>query len=745
MCKTAHRVTGLLALVMLSTVALSSCQQVLEFLGLTQTYTVTYSSGGATGGTVPADSTKYAQGEAVTVLSNSGGLLKTGYSFGGWSTQTNGGGITYSPGQTFSIGDSNVTLYALWTALPSYGVNYDGNGNTTGSAPTDSAKYVVGASVTVAGPSALAKSGYSFVGWNTAANGSGTGYATGNTFAMPASNVTLYAQWTVLPTYTVSYNANGATGGSPPTDSNNYLQGVTVSVLGSGTLTKGSHAFAGWNTQANGGGTNYSPGQTFTMGGADVTLYAVWALVYSVSYDGNGATGGSPPTDANSYLQGAPVTVAGAGSLAKTGNSFVGWNTVANGSGTGYAAGNTFAMPASNVTLYAQWTVLPTYTVSYNGNGATSGLAPTDNNSYLQGSTVSVLGSGTLVRTGYALVGWNTQANGSGTSYTHDQTFFMGNSNVTLYAVWAPVYTVTYNGNGATSGLAPTDNNSYLQGSTVSVLGSGTLVRTGYALVGWNTQANGSGTSYTHDQTFFMGNSNVTLYAVWAPVYTVTYNGNGATSGLAPTDNNSYLQGSTVSVLGSGTLVRTGYALVGWNTQANGSGTSYTHDQTFFMGNSNVTLYAVWALSIETVGGNGTYGYSGDGGPAVSAELGQPYNIALDSAGNLYIADYWANRIRKVNTLGVISTVAGSDSYGGYSGDGGPAVSARLYAPYGLAIDSAGNIYIADNVNGENSQGGYFWRHQHHGGWREPGGWRWRRRTCRLSGLWVPGSDGSSA
>jgi uncharacterized protein (TIGR03437 family) len=101
---------------------------------------------------------------------------------------------------------------------------------------------------------------------------------------------------------------------------------------------------------------------------------------------------------------------------------------------------------------------------------------------------------------------------------------------------------------------------------------------------------------------------------------------------------------------------------------------------------------------ITTVAGTGTNGYSGDGGPASSAALGGPAGIALDSAGNLYIADAYNYRVRKVSANGVITTVAGNGT-AGYSGDNGPATSAQLRSIYGVAVDSAGNLYIADTDN----------------------------------------------
>ena len=110
------------------------------------------------------------------------------------------------------------------------------------------------------------------------------------------------------------------------------------------------------------------------------------------------------------------------------------------------------------------------------------------------------------------------------------------------------------------------------------------------------------------------------------------------------------------------------------------------------------TIYRNEAVIIETVAGDGKSGYSGDGGPATEARINTPYGLALDSIGNLYFADYRENCIRKVGIDGIITTVAGN-GISGYDGDGGPATEALLYYPSGVAVDSAGNLYIADRRN----------------------------------------------
>jgi sugar lactone lactonase YvrE len=107
---------------------------------------------------------------------------------------------------------------------------------------------------------------------------------------------------------------------------------------------------------------------------------------------------------------------------------------------------------------------------------------------------------------------------------------------------------------------------------------------------------------------------------------------------------------------------------------------------------------------ITTVAGNGytnqygSGGFSGDGGAATNAELNYPSGVAVDATGNLFIADQYNNRIRKVGTDGIIRTVAGN-GIEGYSGDGGAATIAELLVPAGVAVDATGNLFIADTAN----------------------------------------------
>lgn len=116
--------------------------------------------------------------------------------------------------------------------------------------------------------------------------------------------------------------------------------------------------------------------------------------------------------------------------------------------------------------------------------------------------------------------------------------------------------------------------------------------------------------------------------------------------------------------------------------------------------NNRIRKVTVSTGIITTVAGTGGHGFSGDHGPATSATFKYPTGIVIDSAGNVFIADYDNNRVRKVTvSTGIITTIVGCSTSGGYSGDNSDATAARLDRPYYLALDAAENIYISDSGN----------------------------------------------
>ena len=360
------------------------------------------------------------------------------------------------------------------------------------------------------------------------------------------SSIIITYETTPPSSYTLTYNGNGSAGGTAPTDPNSpYAVGATVTVLGNtGNLTKSCANFTGWNTAANGSGTSYAPGATFSIN-ANTALYAQWvSTTKTVTFNSNGGTGTMSPQSA------CTATALTTNTYARTGYTFAGWNTAANGSGTAYANNENYNFSA-DATLYAQWTA-NNNTITFNGNGADGGTTSTQ--TLATGATANLNANG-YTRTGYTFVGWATTAGGN-VAYTDGQSYTMGTANVNLYAKWTPNnYQVIFDKNDAAA--IGTMANQTIPYQTSANLTNNGYTKSGYVLKEWNTAANGTGTGYANGATFTMNNlGNVTLFAQWE-VYTgpclsedfsaYTKGGNTASTGAgSPDGTDIYNPGATV-------------------------------------------------------------------------------------------------------------------------------------------------------------------------------------------------------
>ena len=281
------------------------------------------------------------------------------------------------------------------------------------------------------------RDGYTFVKWNTAADGSGTDYAGGATYTLPNNGTaTLYAQWQIN-TVTLTYDPQGGTG-QPGNQTGNAASNVTVS---STAPTRDGYTFVKWNTAADGSGTDYAGGATYTLpNSGTATLYAQWQInTVTLTYDPQGGTGQPGNQTGNAASD---VTVSTTAPT-RTGYTFAGWNAAADGSGTGYAGGATYTLPNSGTdTLYAQWAPeaanrsATVVTLTYDPQGG-SGQPGNQVGNAASNVTVS---STVPTRAGYTFAGWDTVANGSGTDYVGGATYTLPNSGTdTLYAQWVSV------------------------------------------------------------------------------------------------------------------------------------------------------------------------------------------------------------------------------------------------------------------------------------------------------------------
>ena len=605
--------------------------------------TVTY-AGTISSGSLPAQLTNKFIGETFTA-SVSTGFARSGYAFTGWSDGTN----LYAAGATYTIGSTDVTLTAQWSAV-SYSITYLANGGS-GSLPTQ-VNLSNGETFTV-GSNTLTKTGYSFVAWNDGT----ANFSPGATYTMSAANTSLIAQWTATG-YTITFDGNGADGGSAPT-TGHYVTGGAPYSVALNTYTKTGYTFTGWKSAGN---VDYAPGAGYA-GTADLVLSAQWTpKTIAISYNVNGGSGTAPASQNWTYNESSTATLDAGTGLTKTGYTFGGWATTASA-----VSGVTSAAPSSSLTYYAVWTPI-SYTVTYSA-GSGSGTVPTESAKTL-GSAFTLAAGTSLTPPApsgavtYSFAYWSE----SGTAYSAGASFLMPARDITLTANWVAIFNVTYNANGGVTSIASeqkTDgaaltigaaatrdgytfgkwvdqsggqwdpaatttvtSNRYLFTATWSAIprtvtyslngGSGTTPTTltgktigqiitldsttatkaGYTFGGWSI----GGTTYPAGASYTIANADVAPTAVWvAATYAITYNGNGATSGSAPVGGTFTTGGSYTAAANASPLAKTGFTFAGWNTSANGTGTDYAENATTVTTTADLILYAKWSAASYAV------------------------------------------------------------------------------------------------------------------------------------------------
>jgi uncharacterized repeat protein (TIGR02543 family) len=282
------------------------------------------------------------------------------------------------------------------------------------------------------------------------------------------------------------------------------------------TAASGLFTFANVNTAArllqwNSGSPRFA---CYTSAQTKLILFKYTPSGFTVTFNANGGTG----TMANQTASAATALTGNA--FTRTGYTFAGWNTIAGGGGTSYANGASFPFSAST-TLYAQWTA-NTLTATYDSQG---GSAITAGSTTTGGAIAS--SPGTPTRAGYTFNGWFAASSGGSAitfPYTHGQT-----ANFTLYAQWTLItYTVTFNPNGGTGSMS-----NQIAGVATN-LTANAFTRSSYTFSGWNTDSDGSGTSYANSASYAF-TANATLYAQWTVISTPTISSSGTLSALSTT------------------------------------------------------------------------------------------------------------------------------------------------------------------------------------------------------------------
>lgn len=505
--------------------------------------------------------------------------------------------------------------------------------------------------------------------------------------------------------FTIGYNANGAESGSVPSvQSGNGKTALAVSA-NTGSLAKSGYLFDGWNTQPDGYGTDYAPGAEYK--GKNITLYAKWARLFN--YNVNQLS----PAQALNGVQRAPgnptATITGLTSKGMTlsditipraidgytvaaigDNAFQGCTNVANmlipdtvtdigdnafngcsnlsgvtmqGTipptlGTDAFAGCVLlavSVPQSAASAYNSsptWSTVAilapgTFSIIYNGNGSDGGIVPARQVGMVGLNTNIYGNSGNLTRAGCYFTAWNTKSDGTG-NYYNDGSYYDGPDDMTLYAIWGhPDYYVNFDSQGADTPASPSSIIVVQPANTIGSLPSTPPKKDGYYFAGWNTQSNGEG------EPFVVGSqviSSMTVYAKWnANSYTITYNGNNASSGSVPESQTALYNQSVILCSNTNNLTRPDCYFGGWNTKEDGSGTDYTEGASYTI-TGDVTLFARWVT------------YSSIANSRVGAAVG---DVVLSNKATIKPADYMlassAIKVAGLEPVGVVAYKGGTE------------------------------------------------------------------------------------
>jgi len=543
-------------------------------------YKVSYNGNGATGGSTATSYHTYDKSSALST----NGFTRTGYDFTVWTTNQDGTGTQYNSGQSVtnlsSTNGATVPLYAQWVGKD-YSVVKTLSTGAASCTVNSTGKYNSQLSISWAGESNYNLVSVVIYGRPTA--GSSTGEValatiTSGTSTTYTMNGTYYPQIRIAVTYesavtryNVTYDFQGGTGG---TSSAQVAYGEAMPAVT--YPTRAGYTFTGYNSSNTSlkyeRAQYYSSYNTFRVEYPISGVSAGTKISMSIQFSEtptqvtfNNATLSSPdwvciPTANGGSLNIVEHTVTSNllalwRSLEFSVSSSADWIILTDiKDGTLYYSQedlNKTMDQESDLTLYAQWIENP-YWVQYNANGGSGSMSSTLH--YYD--TASNLSTNTFTRTGYTFKNWNTQANGSGTTYTDRQSvthMISGphGATVPLYAQWTPItYYVAYNANGG-SGSVATTTHTYNQSKALASTG---YTSTYYDFAGWNTKADGTGTSYSAGQSVKNLSSTqgatVTLYAKWtmkSTTHKVTFDAN-AGRGIMPYMDSQTFTGNNMTI-----------------------------------------------------------------------------------------------------------------------------------------------------------------------------------------------------
>ena len=643
--------------------------------GVPQTYTVTFDMQGGSGGTESIYAAYTQMMPDVTPPS------KPGYTFGGYYDRQNGTGTQYYDikGSAYGVYDrtENIILYAKWTPNQ-YTVTLDAMGGTDGG--TFTAEY----DAEMPAITKPTRKGYTFLGYFTQQNGGGEKYYNADGTSAKRYDKTdglmLYATWSAK-SYTVTFDMQGGSGGTASAEAtyDSKMPSVTPP-------ERIGYTFGGYFENANGGGTQYYYADGKAVKPYDInaacTLYAKWtANTYDVVLNAQGGSGGSTVTAV--FGSNMPVIAA----PDKPGYLFGGYFDGVNGSGTKYYNADCSSASVYNraegITLYALWTPI-TYNIQLYSRGENVGALQNVVYGELRLPSDKDVG---ISYPNYNFVGWNVYDEQNWAMYTADRTYSVGlvteqGKTAYVYAAWLEKdkYTVTYDANGGEGAPSAIEVHT---NETIN-LSAAVPSRQNYTFVGWSEKSDSSAAQYQPNDSFTMGNSVVTLFAVWRKNPELVYNANGGVFGTYA--GTSYPAAGSLVTLTDAVPQKDGYVFCGWAQTPTASKADIVSSP-YTMPDHDTVLYAVYEPILYTVSVFAADGYSALGINAGGYTLGEYAEFAVSGMSpKVYINGVLAQPINgkykfeiQKNTSVIVSDVSGVNVIYNANGGVNPPIDMRTY------------------------------------------------------------------
>ena len=630
-------------------------------------YYIKFNGNGATGGSMPM-MTDLEIGQEYQLPANA--FTRTGYRFTGWNLREDGTGRAYADQEiVMDVTGPNtmINLYAQWESIyasTQYYVQFYGNYRDTSYHYMSTLKY---------GPyrgdqefdlpdsealTEFTRTGYHIKGWTTGENGTGTFYPTGarvsNLTMENGSVVKLYAVWEG-DRFNLAFDAGVGSG----TMSSRACQAGETFVLPKCTFTAPEGmVFSNWSTTPGGTGNIYADQQSVTLfatEGSTVTLYANWREIhYNIAFDGNGATSGTMSAQNNiAYSESVRLN---SNRYQRTGYGFAGWYTNREGTGTSYSDRGTVsklsAIDGATVTLYAKWQA-HAYKIHFDANGGTGSMTDLKTT---YGSYVTLPECGFEPGAGTVFAGWNSKADGTGTSYQPGDAVrnlsTEASAVVTLYAQWRSLFEMNASGMltgyyGSEINLAIPDHDP-VTGKTITGIGAGAFkanknlytvqmpvtvkkIETGAfencsrleavtihkytTSIADNAFAGCGSLRYVFGVTGsaadrFAQAKGLTLIPIYDPChYYITFDPNYRDGEGTGETTDQEIDSETLTALKRCGFAKVGHDFVSWNTEPDGTGTDYPAGTILQMENAltqvdeeTVTLYAQWKPRKYTIG-----------------------------------------------------------------------------------------------------------------------------------------------